>query len=68
MRYSTSQLDPLELERRSYESLFDLMEEYRDEHPDATDDEAFEYVCFHRVPEIVSHHIDVEKEKRREQY
>ncbi len=53
---SIRQIDPLELERRDYESLFDLMEEYRIEHPEASDDEAFEAVC----------HIDIEKEKRRD--
>ena len=34
MRYAIQQVDPLELERRAYDSLFDLMEDYRDEHPD----------------------------------
>jgi hypothetical protein len=46
MRYATTQIDPLELDRRAYESLFDLMEEYRAEHPEASDDETFEAVCF----------------------
>lgn len=46
MRYATAQTDPLELDRPDYESLFDLMEQYRAEHPDATDDECFEAVCF----------------------
>jgi hypothetical protein len=45
-RFAIHQIDPLELDRRAYESLFDLMEEYRDEHPEATDDECFEAVCF----------------------
>lgn len=57
MRYAISQTDPLEYDRRAYESLFDLMEDYRIEHPDATDDECFEAVCFHR------HHI---KDARRD--
>jgi hypothetical protein len=46
MRYATTQIDPLELDRRAYESLFDLMEAYRAEHPEATDDECYEQVCF----------------------
>jgi len=48
-------IDPLEMERRDYESLFDLMEEYRAAHPEADDDEAFEAVCFR----------DIEKERNR---
>jgi hypothetical protein len=47
-RFAIHQIDPLELDRRAYESLFDLMEEYRDEHPEATDEECFEAVCFGR--------------------
>ena len=43
-----SVIDPLELDRPAYESLFDLMEEYRADHPDASDDECFEAVCFGR--------------------
>ena len=46
--YAVTQIDPLELERRAYESLFDLMEDYRADHPDASDDECFEAVCFGR--------------------
>jgi hypothetical protein len=57
-RFAIVQVDPLEMERRDYESLFDLMEEYRAEHPTASDDEAFEAVC----------HRDIEKERRREQH
>ena len=57
----TTQLDPYELDRRAYESLFDLMEKYRADHPDATDDECFEAVCFGpRRPPVV----DYEKETR----
>jgi hypothetical protein len=47
-RFAVTQIDPLELERRAYESLFDLMEDYRADHPDASDDECFEAVCFGR--------------------
>jgi hypothetical protein len=46
MIYSTIQIDPLEIERRAYDSLFDLMEEYRAEHPEASDDEAYEATCY----------------------
>jgi hypothetical protein len=46
MNYATLQVDPLELERRAYDSLFDLMEEYRAEHPWASDDEAYEAACY----------------------
>jgi hypothetical protein len=46
MRYATTQIDPLELDRRAYESLFDLMEAYRAEHPEVSDDECYEAVCF----------------------
>jgi hypothetical protein len=59
-------IDPLELERRAYASLFDLMEEYRGEHPDATDDECYEAVCFGVIPDRVSAAVDYEKERRRE--
>jgi hypothetical protein len=45
-RFATTQIDPLEIERRAYESLFDLMEDYRAEHPEASEDECFEAVCF----------------------
>lgn len=51
MRCATMQIDPLELDRRDYESLFDLMEDYRAEHPDASDDECYEAVCFGRKKE-----------------
>lgn len=63
MRYATAQVDPLELERRAYESLFDLMEEYRAEHPEVSDDEAYEAVCFRH-----HHHqpTDYAQEKRRD--
>jgi hypothetical protein len=59
-------IDPLELERRAYASLFDLMEEYRGEHPEASDDEIYEAVCFHVIPDRISAAIDYAKERRRE--
>lgn len=67
-RYATTQVDPLELDRRAYDSLFDLMEDYRAEHPDATDDEIYDAVCFHAIPDRVSAAIDYEKEKRRDEH
>ncbi len=39
-------IDPLELDRPAYESLFDLMEDYRADHPDASDDEIYDVVCW----------------------
>lgn len=67
-RFAVTQVDPLELERRAYDSLFDLMEQYRADHPEATDDQIYDAVCFHIIPDKVSAAIDYEKERRREQY
>lgn len=67
-RFATCQIDPLELERRAYDSLFDLMEAYAAEHPDATDDEVWEAVCFHAIPDRMSAAIDYEKERRRDSH
>ena len=50
MRYATTQVDPLELERRAYDCLFDLMEAYRAEHPEATDEECHNAACFRNFP------------------
>lgn len=66
--FAVKQVDPLEIERRAYDSLFDLMEEYRAEHPEATDDQIYDAVCFHAIPDKVSVTLDYAKEKRREQY
>lgn len=66
MRYAITQVDPLELERRAYDSLFDLMEDYRAEHPEATDDEIYDAVCFSVIPNRISAAIDYEKERRRD--
>jgi hypothetical protein len=55
------QLDPYELDRRAYSNLFDLMQQYQAEHPEASDDEAYEAVAFGpRRPPVV----DYEKEAR----
>lgn len=64
-RYSVTQIDPLELERRAYDSLFDLMEAYREEHPEATDDECYESVCFHTPLKAAR---DYAKETRRDNH
>jgi len=66
MRYATTQVDPLELERRAYDSLFDLMEEYRADHPEASDDEVYDAVCFHVIPDRVSAARDYAKERNRD--
>lgn len=34
---------------REYATLFDLMDKWLEEHPDATDDEAFEAVCWRNI-------------------
>lgn len=64
-RFATHQVDPLELERRAYDSLFDLMEAYRADHPEATDDECYESVCFHTPLKAAR---DYAQETSREQY
>lgn len=64
--FSIRQVDPLELERRAYDSLFDLMEAYAAEHPEATDDQIYDAVCFHIIPDRDAAAIDYAKEKRRE--
>jgi hypothetical protein len=45
------------------ETLFDLMELYREEHPDATDDECFEAVCAWNIDRAAAR-IDALKERR----
>ncbi len=62
MAYSAVKIDPLEIERRAYESLFDLMEDYRADHPDASDDECFEAVAFGRP--VRPHSTDYAKDAR----
>lgn len=53
--------------REDAETMFDLMELYREEHPDATDDECFEGVCQWNIDRTAAR-IDALKEQRREQY
>lgn len=51
--------------REDAETLFDLMELYREEHPDATDDECFEAVCMWNIDRVAAI-ADALKEKRRD--
>ncbi len=51
--------------RRSYESMFDLMEEARTEHPDATDDEIYDIVCYRMIPDRIAAQVDQMKDERR---
>lgn len=53
--------------RRDFETLFDRMEEYRAEHPNASDDEAFEYICRWNTDRQTAR-IEALKEDRREQH
>ena len=61
--FAVTQIDPLELERRAYDSLFDRMEEYRAEHPEASDDECYEHVCFRHY---IQPPTDYAQERRRD--
>lgn len=51
--------------REDAETLFDLMELYHEEHPEATDDEAYEAVCIWNIDRIAAR-IDALKEARRD--
>ena len=53
--------------RNDAETLFDLMEIYKEEHPEATDDEAYEAVCIWNIDRIAAR-IDALKEERRDHY
>lgn len=46
-------------------TLFDLMEAYREEHPEATDEECFEAVCMWNIDRAAAR-IDALKEARRD--
>lgn len=67
--------------REDAETLFDLMEIYREEHPDATDDECYAAVCVWNIDRVaarmsalkkdidrVTSRIEALKESRREQH
>lgn len=51
--------------REDAETLFDLMELYREEHPNCTDDEAYEAVCVWNIDRLAAR-IDALKEQRRD--
>lgn len=51
--------------REDAETLFDLMELYREEHPEATDDECFNAVCLWNIDRVAAR-IDALKEQRRD--
>lgn len=46
-------------------TLFEAMEAYREEHPEATDDEAFNAVCLWSMDKTAAR-IDALKEQRRD--
>lgn len=46
-------------------TLFEAMEAYREEHPDATDEECFEAVCMWSIDRTAAR-IDALKEERRD--
>lgn len=46
-------------------TLFEMMEAYREEHPDATDDECWEAVCMWSIDRYAAR-IDALKEERRD--
>lgn len=48
-----------------FETLFDVMESYRAEHPEATDEECFEAVCLWSIDKTEAR-IDALKEDRRD--
>lgn len=54
--------------RRSYYSVFDMMEDYRAEHPDATDDEIWDVVCFRIIPDRYSRAYDQMKDARHDNH
>ena len=51
--------------RRSYDSMFDMMEQYAAEHPGATDDEIYDAVCFRVIPDRIAAQVDQMKDERR---
>lgn len=51
--------------RDDAETLFDLMELYREEHPGCTDDEAYEAVCIWNIDRYAAR-LDALKEARRD--
>lgn len=60
-----SETDWIEMRRREMETVFDLMEDYKLEHPDASDDEAWDAVCAYTIDRIAAR-MDHIKEQNRE--
>lgn len=54
--------------RRSYESMFDLMEEIREQHPDWGDNELWDVVCWRVIPDHIAAQVDQMKERRRDNH
>lgn len=52
--------------REDAETMFDLMELYREEHPEATDDECYENICRWNIDRVAAR-IDALKEHHRDQ-
>lgn len=53
--------------REDWDSVFDLMEDWREDHPDATDDEAYEAICQYNIDRTAAR-LDALKEQRRDNY
>ncbi len=49
--------------REDAETLFDLMEVYRSEHPEATDEECFEAVCLWNLDLVAARLIALEERR-----
>lgn len=45
-------------------TLFDLMELYREEHPEATDDEAYEAVCMWNIDRAAARYDAIKEDRR----
>jgi len=50
--------------REDAETLFDLMEIYREEHPNCTDDEAFEAVCMWNIDRAAARYDAIKEDRR----
>jgi hypothetical protein len=55
------------MKRRDYNRLFELMQEYQDQHPEASDDEAFEVACWMQTDHR-AYQIDQMKDRKRDQH
>jgi hypothetical protein len=56
--------------RRSYESMFDLMEQEREKHPELADDDnaIYDIVCYRTIPDRIAAQVDRIKESRRDNH